>query len=571
MQPAGQLRPSANPAEGAAVKTPWPPLPLNRHSALRLLERSAQHSPDSVVIFGPDGVCGWANQATAGLLGIDDCAGLVGRLDLRRHCSVPGDGAGAALSQALEGRLQDNLYLCYDLGALPPAPEDSQSSAGRRGKTLVVNAQLVPLMDEYGGLVALCAFNQPGDRMVEQGPGSFSGPGPEETRMSHFIEAARLASRRLAHDFNNIMAVVQGYADLLKLRLKQDTESCGMAEIIGKMGEEASEVTARLAAFVNLPAPVMDEVDLNRVVEAFLASPQPAAPAGVQVHCQLAAELPKVLADEDRLKRACARLWQNALDAMPNGGSVTWRTELVSRPSQAAPALHPAPVNFLRLRVTDTGEGMDEATRQAMFDPFFTTKHGKGRGLGLTEVYLTLKEHQGFVEGSSAPGEGATVDLYFPVQSAAEQAQAKPADGPSAQPAAAAAAPGRGWLVVDDDDMVRLLLQHQLGLAGRAVLPAASGAEALAIYRSHAARIDGVILDLNLGDLTGAQVFQQLREMDPQVRVIIATGDPQHPEVASLAAQGGCGVLAKPFRLEELAALVNQRTSQDTLSLRPAA
>jgi CheY-like chemotaxis protein len=202
---------------------------------------------------------------------------------------------------------------------------------------------------------------------------------------------------------------------------------------------------------------------------------------------------------------------------------------------------------------------MDEATCRSIFDPFFTTKHGRGRGLGLTEVYETVQAHNGFVQVSSAEGSGTSLDLYFPVQGAAEQARARPvAERQAPATPEAAARQGGRWLVADDNRLVRLLLEQLLPQAGHEVVAAASGREALAIYQLQGGEIDGVILDLELGDMTGAQVFQRLREINSQVRVIILSGDPHQPAVGELMAQGGWGVLAKPFRREDLASLVNQ-------------
>ncbi len=573
MSPPCRTRPATKAPGLDSVQTSRPSLPLNGQSALWLLECSARRSLDSVVIFGPDGVCVWANQATASLLGISDCADLVGRLDLNRHCSVPGDAGGVALSQALAGQAQERLPLCYDLSAPAFSAEGGESGSQCPGKTLVVNAQLIPLLDESGGVAALGVFNR---APAPDSPSSISSgaPGQEDVRMQNSIATARAVARRLAHDFNNIIAVVQGYADLLKFRLTEDAEGRGMAELISQMGEEATAVTQRLASFANARPADLAEVDLNLVVADFVAGPRGVAPAGVQVHLELAPGLPLLLADAERLEGVCAYLWQNALDAMPSGGSVTWRTDLVSPVPGDAQLAHLPTGCFLRLRVADTGEGMDEVTRRSVFDPFFTTRHGKSRGLSLTEVYLMVKELHGFVGASSVPGAGTTMELIFPLREAAEQVQvvAKPVvKAQIAEALPAGSAQGPRWLVVDDEDLVRQLLEQLLLREGVAVVTAASGTEALTIFQSHAGEIDGVILDMSLGDLTGPQVFQRLREISPQVSVIIVSGDARQPGVSELVAQGGCLVLAKPFRREELAALLSQSAAWAGPDLRAAA
>lgn len=558
--------PSATANRPADSGVPTAPLPLGSQSGLRLLECSAQDAPVSVIIFGPDGVCGWANPATETLLGVADCGDLVGRLDLRRHCSSP---EGAAIPQGLNGQEMECLTLRYHLGDLPPMPAGNNQLprlSKAPDKIVTVSAKLVPLLDDYGAVVALCVFNKRQEgRMADPaaasgatpGAGDPQGAGLEDTRLQHSISAARNLSKRLAHDFNNIIAVVQGYAELLQARLARDEEARNMAEVIGQMGAEASSVTHRLASFANTPPLNAASLDLNQVVRDFLSGAQAAAPPAVQVHLELAEGLPPVSADPDRLQQACRHLWQNALDAMPKGGKVSWRTEVIPCPAQdAAPARSQLP--FLRLRVTDTGVGMDEATRRSMFDPFFTTKHGKSRGLGLTEVYETVKQHEGFVEVSSAPARGTCVDLYLPVERAAEQAKARPVSESTPEVPAAVSEPGRRWLIVDDNRLVRLLLQQMLVQAGHQVTEVATGPEALAFYQCQGAEIDGVFLDLDLGEMSGAQVFQRLREINSGVRVIILTGDTYQQTVGDLRAQGNCGVLAKPFRREDVMEVVSR-------------
>ncbi|HLF04382.1 MAG TPA: response regulator, partial [Dehalococcoidia bacterium] len=420
--------------------------------------------------------------------------------------------------------------------------------------------QLVPLLDEYGGVVALCAFNHRSEQAAGS-PASVAATeaDQEDTRLQQGIATARRLAQRLAHDFNNIIAVVQGYAELLHGRLEQDQEGRNMAEMIRQMSEEATAVTTRLAAFASVRPLDPAEVDLNQVLRDFLSSPQGAAPPGVEVGLELAADLPPLLADQTLLERVCVVLWQNALDAMPQGGRICWQTELVWEQPRSAAADRPFQHPLLRLRITDTGVGMDEATRRAIFDPFFTTKHGRSRGLGLTEVYATVKAHHGSVQVFSVPGSGTSLDLYFPVRGAAEQAQARPVAEEQAPKAGETAGRQAGrWLLADDNRLIRLLLEQLLPQAGHEVVTAASGREALAIYQRQRGEFDGVILDLDLGDMPGAQVFQGLREINHQVRVIILSGDPHQLAVGELMVQGCWGLLAKPFRREDVVSLLNQ-------------
>jgi signal transduction histidine kinase/CheY-like chemotaxis protein len=534
---------------------------LGSRSALRALECSAQGSPSSVIICGPDGVCGWANPAAAAWLGMDDCRGLVGRLDLHRHCSSPQDSS--AIFQALGGQEVDRCPLTYQLSelALPAGSSNGGPGSPPLPRPVTAQARLVPLLDDHGAVVALCIFHETAqsvptlppkaDSSLARASGAVSlGAAADDSGLRRSIATARDLAKRLAHDFNNIIAVVQGYAEMLETRMERDQEGRDMAAMIGKMGEEASLVTAKLARFASVTPLHPARLELNQAVRDFVTGVQSSAPAGVRVHMELADGLPALEADPDRLEQVFRNLWQNALDAMPQGGRMSWHTSLVQNPPQAGGS--PASVPFVRLRVADTGVGMDDATRRHLFEPFFTTKHGRGRGLGLTEVYETVTEHEGCVEVTSAPNAGTCVDIYFPVERVAAQAKAKPLAAPPGAVAPEAAGPGRRWLVVDDNRLVRMLLQQFLVQAGCQALEAASGVEAIDICQHQGGQLDGVFLDLDLGEMKGAQVFQRLREIRSGIRVVIVTGDPYQSAVAEMRAQGNCGVLAKPFRREEV-------------------
>ncbi|MBM3942526.1 MAG: response regulator [SAR202 cluster bacterium] len=211
-------------------------------------------------------------------------------------------------------------------------------------------------------------------------------------------------------------------------------------------------------------------------------------------------------------------------------------------------------VPFLQLRVQDTGKGMDEAGRRAMFMPFFTTKHGKSRGLGLTLVYEVVRDLGGFIEVASSPDAGTCMDLYFPVCPVADSHQSGNYHNPETPIFQGDGPRPQRWLVVDEDSKVRLRVQELLAEQGMEAATAASGEEALIIYRQSGTGITGVILDLALSDMPGEQVLNGLREINPQVRVIIATGAPrQH-----MGAVKGCMLLAKPFNLQDLKLAIGQ-------------
>ena len=256
-----------------------------------------------------------------------------------------------------------------------------------------------------------------------------------------------------------------------------------------------------------------------------------------------------VSADRDRLARLCQALWQNAVEAMPQGGTLSWSTKLDSAPAGLLTELETENQSpFIRLRVSDTGLGMDEKTKAQIFDPFFTSKAGKGRGLGLTEVYETVADLRGFIEVASQPGQGACVEIYLPVAVGSLSAAAD---------VAVAERPKR-LLVVDDEAMLREILKNFLEQEGYEVVAAAAGEEALQICSRPGENIDAVILDMTLPGIDGMETFNGLKAINDQIKVVIATGDPYRQSVHDLMRQGASGMLSKPFRPQHLSEVIKQ-------------
>jgi two-component system, cell cycle sensor histidine kinase and response regulator CckA len=258
------------------------------------------------------------------------------------------------------------------------------------------------------------------------------------------------------------------------------------------------------------------------------------------------------MGDEAQLERVWQNLWQNAVEAMPDGGILRWETSLLRRPQSQCPGQRGGSAGpYLRLRVSDTGAGMDEEARRLMFEPFFTTKTGKARGLGLTLVYDVARSHNGFIEVSTSPVAGTCVDIHFPV----------PTQGSNQlQPNSTATEGQRAdkLLVVDDEAMIRRMIQEMLKGLGYDVMPAASGEEAVAVYQRSSEEVSAVILDMSLPGMGGRDTFHCLKELNDQVKVIITTGDPHQQAVHDMMAQGARGVVSKPFRADHLAEVIRQ-------------
>jgi signal transduction histidine kinase len=516
-------------------------------SVLTVVEQAARDSLASVMVMDASGLCGWLNPGTKNLFGVEDGSALVGRLNLWEHCTVPGDPQGEALEKAFRGEAVELPVLEYNLDGL--ALEKSSSPPIR------VSARLLPLLDEVGGLVALYVFNRPFNRLT--GPDVMSSgwgqDSQEDAELRRCIAVAKGFSRKMAHDFNNHIAVMQGFASILQNRLKEDEQNRGLAEQIELSGAEALKLTNRLSIFsIDFPAEPVS-LDLNQLVQEAIETGRVDQPGEIDLVVELDNQLPELLGDQDRLAQLCRALWQNAVEAMPQGGTLSWRTSLELARKEGSGELpedlgeddQPA---FIRLRVRDTGVGMDEKTKAQILDPFFTTKPGKMRGLGMTEVYETVCNLRGFMEVDSQPEQGTTIEIWLPVESGS----------PSAEAGAAVATRPKRLLVVDDETMLRDILKNFLVQEGYEVVSAADGEEALNICSRPGAKIDAVILDMTLPGIDGMETFDRLKEIDDQMKVVIATGDPYRQSVHDLMRRGAAGMLSKPFRPQHLSEVIKQ-------------
>jgi signal transduction histidine kinase len=222
------------------------------------------------------------------------------------------------------------------------------------------------------------------------------------------MEALGLLAGGVAHDFNNVLTVINGHAQILSQHPHDPHSVARSASEIAKAGESASQIIARLLSLSRNQSPQPAPLDLNAAIEAILPLVERLA-GNVRLHRDLAPHLPPIRADRGQIDQILLNLIVNARDAMPSGGAVHIATSLAASP----PGLDPG--NYVLLSVRDEGAGMDDATRARIFEPFFTTKSpGKGTGLGLTTVFSIVRATRGVIDVDSAPGRGATFRIFFP-------------------------------------------------------------------------------------------------------------------------------------------------------------
>jgi PAS domain S-box-containing protein len=373
----------------------------------------------------------------------------------------------------------------------------------------------------------------------------------EQLRQAQKMEAVGTLAGGIAHDFNNILTGILGHASLVQQDLPPESPLYGdLGRIIHAAGR-AADLTRQLLTFARRsPQVEMQPLDLNALVREVADLLGHTIDKSIAVELYLAPGLRAVCGDAGQLHQTILNLGLNARDAMPQGGRLTIETANVDiSAEQASAAADMAAGEYVLLSVTDTGTGMQPAVQERIFEPFFTTKD-QGRGLGLAIVYGILRGHGGTVRVQSEPGKGATFQVYLPAYR-----------GPAASaPTGELSVPGgrETVLVVDDEEAVRGVLQGILERAGYTVLPAESGVQAVNLYRDHGAEIDLVVLDVTMPHMGGWETCMRLRELSPQVKVLLSSGYSEDSKAAEILAQGAQGFLQKPYVVEEVLRKVRQ-------------
>jgi nitrogen-specific signal transduction histidine kinase/ActR/RegA family two-component response regulator len=375
-----------------------------------------------------------------------------------------------------------------------------------------------------------------------------------QTVQQERLRAFREMAGEVAHDFNNTLSGILARAQLL-LADVQDPDVRRSLRMIEQVALEGAWVVRRFQDFSRTrPSRPFQPVDLNQLVEEIAGSArsrwsQQLTARGItgEVRCETS-PLPAVPGDTAELRQVLTSIALNALDAMPEGGNLTFRTGLEG--------------GRIFCQVADTGIGMTEQIRLHIFDPFFTTKREKGKGFGLSGAYAIVDRHGGEITVESEPGKGAVFTVWLPVPPEAGEpvpAAARPAAGTA--PAAAAlpppapkAAPGARILVVDDSEEVREVLRELLSRHGYTVVTCPDGESGLVELESRT--FDLAMLDLGLPGISGLEVAHRLKRRWPTTQAALMTGygDRMGPEDAH--ARGVDFVLAKPFSLDQLRSVV---------------
>jgi signal transduction histidine kinase/CheY-like chemotaxis protein len=474
--------------------------------------------PNPVLEFGADGTMTYCNEAgrrLAASLGAETAAAM-----------APADARAIILECLASGESRMNL----------------QTTIQHR----TISWSFIPLA---GSRIVHCYGNDITERLNLEA----------QLRHSVKMEAVGQLAAGVAHDFNNILTIIQGHAELLIHTPGLPAESENSIRQIASAAERASQLINQLLMFSRKQVMQQRYVDLNDIIQHI--SPMLHGLVGEHVAFEFdsAPNLPTLCVDVGMIEQVLVNLVINARDAMRNGGRLVLSTsQQLLEPVSSVLNPEARPGHFVCLTVADSGCGMDANTLSHMFEPFFTTKEpGKGTGLGLATIYGIIKQHQGWVVVESQVDRGSTFTIFLPAgdkpAKIASSAQGQnTAQGPSAM--------SRGdetILVVEDEPALRELVVSVLELCGYRIYQARTGVEALRVWEQHRSEIDLLLTDMVMPEgMSGRQLAERLQAEDTELKVIYTSGYSPGMAGKDIALLEGFNFLAKPYPPTRLAQVV---------------
>ncbi len=376
----------------------------------------------------------------------------------------------------------------------------------------------------------------------------------EELRQSAKMESIGLLAGGIAHDFNNILTGINGFAELLMEKFRDDAESLSDASQIYELGNRAADLIKQLLAFSRKQALRPVTCNVNSLVENMSRLLRRMIGEDIDLNVVTAHGLGNVRVDPGQIEQVLMNLAVNARDAMPGGGKLTIETtnaEFDDEYCREHVGAKPGP--YVMLALSDTGCGMDDDTRRKVFEPFFTTKAtGNGTGLGLATVYGIVKQHGGNIYVYSEPGAGSTFKIYLPiVREAVEDAPEKSSvrDSPRGS---------ETILVVEDEESLLAIAVRFLERLGYTVEAAASPAKAAEVFAECGGKLDLLLTDVVMPGQSGIELYKRLRKQNPALKVLYMSGYTDSAIVHNGMLDPGAPFLQKPFASVSLAMKVRE-------------
>jgi len=414
------------------------------------------------------------------------------------------------------------------------------------GRKLRLDNSGKPFFDSRGKLIGYRGINRDiTDRKQAEGEKARL---QQQLQQAQKLEALGTLAGGIAHDFNNLLMGIQGRVSLMLIGDRCPAPHLEHLKGIESYVQSATNLTRQLLGFARGGKYEVRPSNMNELIKEqnrmFGRTNKE-----ITIRGKYEKDIWPVDVDQGQIQQVLLNLYVNAAHAMPGGGSLRIQTENLTVSQGQFKSFSMKPGKYVKISVSDTGVGMDKATVERIFEPFFTTKEmGRGTGLGLASVYGIIKNHGGFIDVYSEKNLGSTFNIYLPASDGIVGAEDK-SFGEVLQ--------GQGTvLLVDDEDMIIDVGSEMIKSIGYEVLTAASGKEAVDIYKNNKDKIDMVILDMIMPDMGGGDTYDNLKEMDPKIKVLLSSGYSINGRAAEIIDRGCSGFIQKPFDLKGLSSKI---------------
>jgi PAS domain S-box-containing protein len=381
----------------------------------------------------------------------------------------------------------------------------------------------------------------------------------QQLHQARKMEAIGTLAGGIAHDFNNLLMAIQGNASLMLLDTTSDHPNYEKLKNIEGCVQSGGDLTRRLLGFARAGKYDVKSIDINELIrkssEMFGRTKKE-----ITINLKLQEKIWTTEVDQSQIEQVFLNLYVNAWQAMPGGGEIFLETENVTLDETYSKTFKVRTGKYIKISITDTGEGMREDNQKRVFEPFFTTKEmGKGAGLGLASVYGIVKNHGGYIVVKSEKGVGTTFTIHLP-------ASVKPIIGEKKFHLGLSKGK-EDILLIDDEDMVLEATKRMLESLDYRVLAARSGKEGIDLYKANRDKIDIVILDMVMPKMSGGEVYERLREMNPMVKVLLSSGYSINSRAKEIVRKGCNGFIQKPFDIKVLSQKVREILSEEQESV----
>ncbi len=365
-----------------------------------------------------------------------------------------------------------------------------------------------------------------------------------QLQMAQKIEAIGTLAGGIAHDFNNLLMAIQGNVSLMLLDTDESHPQYTALRSIEDRIQSGSKLTGQLLGYARKGKYELKPMDPNHIIQE-TSETFGRMRKDISIHRNFSSDLYEIRADSGQMEQVFLNLFVNAADAMPAGGKLSLTSENVTHEDMKNGVYNPQPGIYVKLTIVDTGTGMDKKVQERIFDPFFTTKEmGRGTGLGLASTHGIIENHGGYITVKSEKERGTAFNIYLPAIREKHRGKKEPDNQ---------IVSGSGTiLLVDDEKMVLDVNVKVLEKLGYSVLEAKNGKEAISAYKENKDHIDMVILDMVMPGMGGGEVYDIMKEINKNVKVLLSSGHSMDGQAQQILQRGCDGFLQKPYRMGEV-------------------